>query len=228
MILNNLWKFVRNLRWALLLACILAIIKGLSGLGFVAISRWLLNNYQILPSQNLITVYSLIVVFLLSYVLIIYYRSFLPVYISSNAVKDMRLELYQHLQRLSADFYAQHKTGEIVSRMTNDISITQFLFSAVLINVCFDVFTIIGGVIYLLFSYPLEISLPVLGVCIIYMVTIRIFLPKVEDISVEVQEELGKIAGDVSEKVMCMKVLQSFTHEEIAGHDVVVAVSAIP
>jgi subfamily B ATP-binding cassette protein MsbA len=216
--LKKLWKFIRNLRWALLLACVLAIIKGLSGLGLVAVSRWLLNNYQVLTSQILFTLYGIIIAFLILYIAIIYYRSYLPVYISSNAVKEMRRDLYYHLQRLSADFYAQHKTGEIVSRITNDISITQFLFSAVLINVCFDFFTIAAGVIYLLLSYPIEISLPVLGVCVIYMITIRIFLPKVKDISVAVQEELGKIAGDVSEKVMGMKVLQSFTHEEIASH----------
>jgi ABC-type multidrug transport system fused ATPase/permease subunit len=40
----------------------------------------------------------------------------------------------------------------------------------------------------------------------------------VRDVSVKVQQELGKIAGDISEKVGGMKVLQSFTYEEIASH----------
>jgi len=216
-LMNRLWELTRGLRWVLLLACLLAVIKGLSGLGLAAVSRWLLNNYQAFSAQDLSKIYIAIFAFLLVLTVLFYFRTFLPVYISSNIIKELRHRLFQHLQRLSADFYAQHKTGDIVSRMTNDIAMAQSLFSTVIINSCFDGFTVAASVCYLTVTYPWEMSLPVIAVCGVYAAGIRIFLPKVRDTAQQVQEELGKLAGDVSEKVLGMKVLQSFTHEEQAS-----------
>jgi subfamily B ATP-binding cassette protein MsbA len=132
----------------------------------------------------------------------------------------MRHQLFQHLQRLSADFYSLHKTGDIVSRMTNDISVAQSLFSTGLINSCFDAFAIVASLGYLILTYPIEISLPLVGICFLYAASVRFFLPKVRGITQLVQEELGKLAGDVSEKVVGMKVLQSFTQEERASEGI--------
>ncbi len=216
-LIDRLWELTSGLRRVLLVACLLAVVKGLSGLALAAVSRWLLNNYQAFSNQQLTSIYVAVFAFLLALTVVFYYRTFLPVYISSNIIKELRHRLFQHLQRLSADFYAHHETGDIVSRMTNDISMAQLLFSSVIINSCFDGFTILASLGYLITTYPVEMSLPVIGVCAVYAVGIRFFLPRAREIAQQVQEELGKLAGDVSEKVVGMKVLQSFTHEEQAS-----------
>jgi subfamily B ATP-binding cassette protein MsbA len=212
-VVRRLWDLTLGQRWVLLLACILATIKGLSGLVLAAVSRWLLNNYSQLSPENRTFIYVSIFAFLALLAIVFYYRTYLPVSISSVMIKRMRHQLFQHLQRLSADFYAQHKTGDIVSRMTNDISVAQSLFSSVLINSCFDAFAIVAALGYLILTYPNAISLPLVGICFLYAGSVRFFLPKVRGITQQVQEELGKLAGDVSEKVVGMKVLQSFTQE---------------
>jgi subfamily B ATP-binding cassette protein MsbA len=215
--MHRLAELTRGLRGVLLLACLLAVVKSFSGLALAAVSRWLLNNFQTLTSRELSTIYIAIFVFLLVLTILFYYRTFLPVYISSRIIKELRYQLFQHLQRMSADFYAHHKTGDIVSRMTNDISMAQSLFSTVIINSCFDGFTIVAALGYLIVTYPFEMWGPILAVCAIYAVAVRVFLPKVRAITLQVQQELGKLAGDVSEKVVGMKVLQSFTLEEQAS-----------
>lgn len=215
----RLWRFIRDLKRILLLACLFAVLKSISGLGLVAVSRWLLNNYQNLSKHELTMIYSSIFVFLTLFIVIIYFRVYLPVYISSNVIREMRHQLYRHLQRLSADFYVQHKTGEIVSRMTNDITMAQLLFSTVMINILFDIITLTVAISYIVFTYPFQIYLPVIGICAVYGSLVRIFLPKIRTISRQVQEEMGKITGDVSEKIVGMKVLQSFTQEKVASHE---------
>jgi len=202
-----------------MLACLFAVLKSISGLGLVAVSRWLLNNYQNLSKHELTMIYTSIFVFLTLFIVIIYFRVYLPVYISSNVIREMRHQLYRHLQRLSADFYVQHKIGEIVSRMTNDITMAQLLFSTVMINIMFDIITLTVAISYIVFTYPFQIYLPVIGICAVYGSLVRIFLPKIRTISRQVQEEMGKITGDVSEKIVGMKVLQSFTQEKVASHE---------
>ena len=219
-LVSRLWELTTGLRWTLFLACLLAVIKGLSGLALAAVSRWLLNDYATFSRQEVELIYASILAFLVVLAVIFYYRTFLPAYISNIMIKEMRHRLFQHLQRLSADFYAQHRTGDIVSRMTNDISLAQPLFSTVLINCCFDGFAIVASLSYLVFTYPAMVSLPVAGVCLLYAVAIRIFLPKLRGITQQVQLELGRLAGDVSEKVVGMKVLQSFTQEERASEGI--------
>lgn len=49
-------------------------------------------------------------------------RSFLSSWLSQNIGKDMRNQMYSHLQRLSHSFYTSGKQGEIITRMTSDIS----------------------------------------------------------------------------------------------------------
>jgi subfamily B ATP-binding cassette protein MsbA len=219
-VVRRLWELTLGQRWVLLVACILATIKGLSGLVLAAVSRWLLNSYSEFSTESLTIIYVSIFASLAPLAIIFYYRTYLPVSISSVMIKRMRHQLFQHLQRLSADFYSLHKTGDIVSRMTNDISVAQSLFSTVLINSCFDAFAIVASLGYLILTYPIEISLPLVGICFLYAASVRFFLPKVRGITQLVQEELGKLAGDVSEKVVGMKVLQSFTQEERASEGI--------
>lgn len=219
-LLFRLWRFVRNLKWILLAAWILAIVKAISGLGLAAVCRWLLNNYENLSPQQLRNIYIAIFSFLILFAVIIYFRVYLPIYISSRVIKEMRRQLYGHLQRLSADFYVRHKSGEIVSRMTNDINMAQLLFSTVIVNVAFDFVTITAMSAYLIFSYPVEIAFPVLGICVVFGLLAYLFFPKIRETSRRVQEEMGRITGDVSEKVSGMKILQSFTREEMAIEEI--------
>jgi subfamily B ATP-binding cassette protein MsbA len=199
---------------------LLAIVKSLSGLGLAALSRWLLNHYPELSKQELSLIYALISIFFVLLLVVIYFRVYLPTYISSNVIKQMRQQLYRHLQRLNAEFYVQHKTGEIVSRMTNDISMAQLLFSTLMINIAFDFISIVAATGYIVFTYPVEIYLPVLGISCAYGIFVKIFFPRIRKRSRLVQEEMGKITGEVSEKIVGMKVLQSFTQEELASHAV--------
>jgi subfamily B ATP-binding cassette protein MsbA len=217
-LLPSLWRFIRPLKWVLALACLLAALKALGGLGLAATSRWLLNHFQDLSGRELMIIYGGIGVFLVLLLVTTYFRTYLPAYIASSVIKGMRHRLYRHLQRLSADFYAQHKTGEVVSRVTNDITLAQLLYSNVIINAIFDAITLSTATIYIVLTFPFIVFAPILGTCLVYGILMSLFLPQMRTRSRQVQEELGKITSEVSEKIVGMKVLQSFTHEEIAGN----------
>jgi len=217
MVISRLWRFIRSLRWFLLLACFLATVKTLVSISFAAGSRWLLNNYGDLSESQLNLIYITLAVVFVFYAFVIYYRVYLPVFISSNVMKKMRLDLYRHLQRLSADFYVQHKTGEILSRMTNDLTEARLVFSEIIINVTFDFMSVAAATAYIVITYPAEIYWPVLVLGLVYGILIKFLFPKLRQGSMQVQTELGRMTGDVFERIVGMKVLQSFTQEDAAS-----------
>jgi subfamily B ATP-binding cassette protein MsbA len=213
----RLWRFIRSLRWLLLLACLLATVKTLVSIGFAAGSRWLLNNHNDLSESQINLIYITLAVVFVLFAFVIYFRVYLPVFISSNVMKKMRLDLYRHLQRLSADFYVQHKTGEILSRMTNDLTEARLVFSEIIINVTFDFMSVVAATAYIVLTYPAEIYWPVLVLGLVYGLLIKLLFPKLRHGSKQVQAELGRMTGDVSERIVGMKVLQSFTQEDAAS-----------
>jgi ABC-type multidrug transport system fused ATPase/permease subunit len=50
-----------------------------------------------------------------------YAQTFLISWIGQRALQDLRIELFEHLQRLSIGFYSRNKTGVLISRITNDV-----------------------------------------------------------------------------------------------------------
>ena len=50
-----------------------------------------------------------------------YAQTYLVNWVGQRALQDLRIELFEHLQRLSIGFYSRRKTGVIISRLTNDV-----------------------------------------------------------------------------------------------------------
>ena len=50
-----------------------------------------------------------------------YVQTFLINWVGQRALQDLRLEVFQHLQRLSVGFYSRNKAGVLISRLTNDV-----------------------------------------------------------------------------------------------------------
>ena len=70
-------------------------------------------------------------------------------YAGENAIADIRIDVYTSLQRLSLKFYADHRTGEIVSRLTNDVSLLQQAITTDAVALIRQVVTLVGAVILL-------------------------------------------------------------------------------
>lgn len=72
--------------------------------------------------------------------------SYRYVRVSAAMLFDMRLALFQHLQRLSPRFYARFRLGDLMSRLNNDISEVQRVSADTLLSVLSNVVFLIGSV----------------------------------------------------------------------------------
>lgn len=61
-------------------------------------------------------------------------QNYLNSFISQNIVHDMKNQMYRHLQRMPLQFYSNVKQGEVITRMTSDISGIQGVFNSTIVN----------------------------------------------------------------------------------------------
>ncbi|MFC1517258.1 ABC transporter ATP-binding protein [Candidatus Margulisiibacteriota bacterium] len=72
-------------------------------------------------------------------------------WVGQRAIMKIRIRIFEHLQKLSMDFFAKWKSGEIISRSSNDLQIVQNMIVSNFIEIVPQIITFIGVVIYLAF-----------------------------------------------------------------------------
>lgn len=87
-----------------------------------------------------------------------YAQTFLINWVGQRALQDLRIELFQHLQRLSVGFYGRNKTGVLISRITNDVQALDQLVTEGISTLFSASLTLIGtGVILVLLDVQLAL-----------------------------------------------------------------------
>ncbi|MFM8552638.1 MAG: ABC transporter transmembrane domain-containing protein, partial [Nitrospiraceae bacterium] len=77
-------------------------------------------------------------------------HSYLVAWVSQRIMADIRTHLVRHLQTLSLSFFAKRRTGEILSRLMNDVGVIQSTVTETPIDSAKQLVTFVGGVGFLL------------------------------------------------------------------------------
>ena len=134
-------------------------------------------------------------------------------YVGENAVADIRVQIYGHLQALSLRFFGDNRTGEIVSRITNDTALLQSAITEDLVALLRQALTLIGAVV-LLFWLDWRLTVIILlGVPIISLTMVWLGR-KIRRESKLVQDALAQSASVVEETVAAVRIVKSFTRED--------------
>lgn len=154
----------------------------------------------------------LVVVFFLKG--IAYYgQRYLSLYVAQRAMKDIRDDLYKHLQTLPLTFFHQNKVGQIMSRVVNDVSALQQIVVSGAVNIFYNLVTLFASLIYLLYLNP-KLTLLMVVVVPVITVTFRYFSTKIRVMSRKVQESLADISDTLHESLTGVRVVKSFVRED--------------
>jgi ATP-binding cassette subfamily B protein len=138
--------FLRPYRGRLILVIAVSLVSTLLGLAQPYISKLLIDEALLRRNWNALLLVAglMVAVTVLGFALNIL-SSYRYVQVSAGVLFDMRLALYQHLQRLSPRFYARTRLGDIVSRLNNDIAEVQRVTSDALLSLFANVVFLIGS-----------------------------------------------------------------------------------
>ena len=143
--------------------------------------------------------------------------SFLQFYtmqiIGQRVMHDIRTQVFRHLQKLHLAFFDRNPVGRLVTRVTNDVSALDELFSAGVVAIFGDFLTLIGIVIAM-FYYSWQMALITLAVLPFLIFATILFRKRVRDVYREVRVRLARINAFLQEHLTGMSVVQLFTQEK--------------
>ncbi len=116
-----------------------------------------------------------------------------------NAVRDIRFFLFDHLQRLSLAFHTRRPTGEIVSRLMNDVGTAQYVFDLVLIQT-FQQILIAAVSCSFMLLHDWKWALVSFSTLPIFLITTRLVSRPMRRASRETLESTSRISGQVYER----------------------------
>ncbi|MDR4947726.1 ABC transporter ATP-binding protein [Neobacillus cucumis] len=142
-----------------------------------------------------------------------YYRQYFAQEITSRILYDIRDKLYNHLQKLSLRFYQNHKTGEIISRVMNDVEQTKNIVETGMMNIWLDIFTL---TIALGFMFTLNVKLTFVAIAILpfYAISVKKLYKRLKLLTKQRSQSLADVQSYLHERVAGIPVVKSFTLEE--------------
>ena len=135
-----------------------------------------------------------------------------------RAITDLRTKLFTHLLGLSAGFFNESRSGELISRIMNDTSTLQNVLSGATSVIVRDPFTLIGIMAMLLWRQPMLtlISLGVLPVC---MIPLIIFNRKIRRASRAMQNQSADLVQVMSEAFAGHRVVKAYNLEGVVTEE---------
>jgi len=142
-----------------------------------------------------------------------YYESYLMAYIGQRTIMDIRNRLYSHLQSLSLDYFIRERTGQIISRLTNDVMLLQRAIVSVPANLIRGGLTVIGLTI-LLFYLHWRWAIIIMVVFPLVILPLKKFGKRLRKISKKSQEKMADIYSLLQEKILGIMMIKSFCMEK--------------
>ena len=128
-------------------------------------------------------------------------------------ILDLRIRVYDYLQKLSLSFFERTSTGELMSRVTNDINALESFVTHGSALTIVDLLRLAGGAI-ILFVLDARLALLVLLPVPILAVALRYFNTRIRPIYRRVRARLGDINAQLQDSLSGIRVIQAFVQEE--------------
>jgi ATP-binding cassette, subfamily B, bacterial MsbA len=139
-------------------------------------------------------------------------RTYLLNYIGERLVSDVRQDLYSHLLRLSVNFFANRRTGELTSRIASDVTTIQSTSTTSLAEALRQTINFIGGSCFM-FWINWKLSCLLLGLIPLMVLSFAIFGRNIRRRSTKVQDALAEANAILDETIAGIRTVQSFARE---------------
>lgn len=132
--------------------------------------------------------------------------------LGQRVMRDLRMQIFTHLQRLSIPFFDRTPVGRLITRVTSDVEALNELFTAGVVAGLGDLFTLaVISVVMLLIDWRL--ALAAFAVIPLVLLTSHIFRKHVRDVYRDIRTRLARINAFLQERLTGMRVVQLFGRE---------------
>jgi subfamily B ATP-binding cassette protein MsbA len=136
-------------------------------------------------------------------------HSYLTAWISQHIVADFRRHLFAHLQTLSVSFFARRRTGELLSRLMNDVTVIQSVVTETPIDSVKQLVTFVGGIAFLL-AMNWRLCLLILVLLPLLVVVAKFFGRRLKSLSTGIQDQTAALSTLIEEVISGIRIVKSF------------------
>jgi subfamily B ATP-binding cassette protein MsbA len=195
------------------LAILALLISSGFGLAFPLVIVRLLNSVtqakSFAPLNNL--AFLLVGIFLLQ-AAFSFFQTYLLAYIGEHIVYDLRTSLYNHLQQLSLDFYANRRVGDIISRLSSDVTQMRTMLTSNFTTLLSSIVTLVGAIVIVL-TLNARLTLFILALVPAVLVVAFLFGSRIQKGSTRIQDQLADSTVVAEEGLQGIRVVKSFGRE---------------
>jgi subfamily B ATP-binding cassette protein MsbA len=211
---QRLFGFLRPYRAHMLVAVVaLAISSGL-GLVFPLVIVQLLESVlgtRSFDQLNLLTL-GLIGLFFFQ-ALFSFAQSYTLSYVGEKIVADLRKSLYGHLQTLSLDFFTLRRTGEIVSRLSSDVTQVRTVLTSSLTSLLSQIVSLVGSIVIVFVMNP-NLTLFILLLIPALLVIGIAFGRPLQRLSTALADDYAESLAHAEEGIQGVRIVKSFVREK--------------
>ena len=126
---------------------------------------------------------------------------------------DLRLLLYQRIQRLSLLEHGESRTGDLISRVTSDIESVQDFINTALLGILVSLLTL-AGMIGVMFYVNWRFTLIALSVAPVLFVIVYFYTHRIKKASKALRKQESELMSGVAEVLTSIQVVQAFARED--------------
>lgn len=210
---RRLFGYLGPYKWRMALAIVALVLSSLLGLIFPAVIAVVVDTVLQAGDLDLLTriTGALILIFLLSSVMS-YVQTYQLGYVGERILYDLRRQLYDRLLNLQVAFFTQRRVGELVSRLSNDVTTLRSVLTSSVTTLLSQTLTLIGSVLIML---TLNISLSIFILALIpFIVALGLgFGLYFRRTSTKVQDEIATATTVAEEVMQNIREVKSFVRE---------------
>jgi len=143
-----------------------------------------------------------------------WFRVYNVYWIGARFTADLRRRVYDHLLTLSPGFYEDARTGEVSSRVTNDVTLIEAVMGGTLLYALRMLITLIGCV-GMLFFMSVKLTVLALACMPVVLLPIGLLGLRVRRLSRAVQDRVADVSSHVDETLHEIRTVQAFAHEDL-------------
>ena len=140
-------------------------------------------------------------------------HSYLTAWISQRIIADFRRHLFGHLHTLSVSFFARRRTGELLSRLMNDVTVIQSVVTETPIDGAKQLVTFVGGITFLLIM-NWQLCLLILVLLPLLVLAAKFFGRKLKSLSTSIQDHTAAMSTLIEEVISGIRVVKSFVQTQ--------------
>lgn len=212
--IKRLLRYLGDKKRTLILTFTLCLITTLISVIGTRLNGYTIDNF--IETEDMVGLARICIILIIMYFVSVastYIQNKLMVDIAQRTSSEIRRDLYRNMQKLPLNYFDTHSSGDLMSRLTNDVDNINMTLSQSITQLFSGVVNIVGMLIAMLLLSPLLTLIGLSTTPLMFILT-KLIVNKTQPFFIKQQKELGSLNGYIEEIVSGQKAVLLFSKEE--------------